>query len=82
MAAESVTPFHGDKDDENPEDFLRSFYRRMGDKTDDTKKAQFPYYLQADSVADEWYSDLGDNEKKHGSASKRPSKKVAKEKAS
>ena len=36
----------------------------MGDKTDDTKKAQFPYYLQADSVADEWYSDLGDNEKK------------------
>ena len=64
MAAEVITPFHGDKEDENPEDFLRAFYRRMGDKSDDTKKAQFPYYLQADSVADEWYTDLGNNEKK------------------
>ena len=32
MAAEIVTSFHGNKDDENPEDFLRAFYRRMGDK--------------------------------------------------
>ena len=36
----------------------------MGTDTDDMKKAQFPYYLQADSIADEWYSDLCDNEKK------------------
>ena len=64
MAAEVITPFHGDKEDENPEDFLRAFYRRMGDKSDETKKAQFQYYLQADSVADEWYADLVDNEKK------------------
>jgi hypothetical protein len=64
MAAEIITPFHGDKEDENPEDFLRAFYRRMGDKTDDTRKAQFPYYLQADSVADDWYAGLVDNEKK------------------
>jgi hypothetical protein len=64
MAAEIITPFQGDKEDENPEDFLRAFYRRMGDKSDDTKKTQFPYYLQADSVADEWYADLIDNEKK------------------
>jgi hypothetical protein len=64
MAAETITPFQGDKEDENPEDFLRAFYRRMGDKTDDTRKAQFPYYLQADSVADEWYMDLVDNDKK------------------
>ena len=49
---------------ENPEDFLRAFYRRMGDKSEDTRKAQFPYYLQADSIADEWYADLVDNEKK------------------
>jgi hypothetical protein len=36
----------------------------MSDKTDDSKKAQFPYYLQADSVADEWFSDLTAPEKK------------------
>jgi hypothetical protein len=64
MAAETITPFQGDKEDENPEDFLRAFYRRMGDKSEDTRKAQFPYYLQADSVADEWYADLVDNDKK------------------
>ena len=62
--AEVVNPFHGDKDDESPEDFWRAFYRRMGDKSDDSKKAQFPYYLQADSVADEWFADLPDAEKK------------------
>ena len=64
MATESVSPFHGDKEDENPEDFLRAFFRRMGDKTDDAKKTQFPYYLQADSAADEWFADLNENEKK------------------
>ena len=64
MAAEVILPFHGDKEDENPEDFLRAFYRRMGDKSDDARKAQFPYYLQADSVADEWYAELVDNDKK------------------
>ena len=64
MATETITPFQGDREDENPEDFLRAFYRRMGDKSNDTKKAQFPYYLQADRVADEWYTDLVDNEKK------------------
>jgi hypothetical protein len=64
MAAEIVAPFQGDKEDENPEDFLRAFYRRMGNGNDDTRKAQFPYYLQADSVADEWYMDLTDGEKK------------------
>jgi len=26
MSSEQVTLFHGDKDDENPEDFLRSFF--------------------------------------------------------
>jgi hypothetical protein len=50
--AKTVTPFQGDKKGESPEDFLRAFYRRMSDKPDDTKKAQFPYYLQAYSVAD------------------------------
>jgi hypothetical protein len=63
-AAETITPFHGDKADENPEDFLQAFFRRMGNNTDDTRKAQFPYYLQADSIANEWYSELTNNEKK------------------
>ena len=36
----------------------------MGDKSEDTRKAQFPYYLQANSVADEWYANLVNNEKK------------------
>jgi hypothetical protein len=62
--AEIVTLFHGDKDDETPEDFLRAFYRRMGDKSDDVKKAQFPYYLQAYSIADDWFTDLGADKKK------------------
>ena len=64
MAAKHVTPFHGDKEDESPEDFLRAYYRRMGDKSDEFKKAQFPYYLQADSVADEWFADLIDQDKR------------------
>lgn len=64
MAAEIITPFHGDKEDENPEDFLRAFHRRMGDKTKDARLNQFPYYLQADSVADELFVDLVDNDKK------------------
>ena len=64
MTTEHITPFHGDKDDENPEDFLRSFYRRMGTANDDTKKQQFCYFLQADSAADEWFDDLSMAEKK------------------
>ena len=64
MASEQITPFQGDKEDENPEDFLRSFFRRMGNNTDDVKKAQFPNYLQADSAADDWFLDLSEAEKK------------------
>jgi len=63
MSSEQVAPFHGDKDDENPEDFLRSFFRRMGTNTDDVKKQQFPNFLQADSVADEWFDELPANDK-------------------
>ena len=63
MTSELVTPFHGDKDDENPEDFLRSFFWRMGTGSDDTRKQQFPNFLQADSVADEWYEELTGDDK-------------------
>ena len=63
MATETIKPFQGDQEDENPEDFLRAFYKRMGNNSDDTRKAQFPYYLQADSPADDWFAELVDNEK-------------------
>jgi hypothetical protein len=84
MPTEQVDPFHGDKEDENPEDFLRSFYRRMGTASDDTKKQQFKYFLQADSAADEWFEDLKQADKKDWNTiedafSKRwPRKKAAK----
>jgi hypothetical protein len=65
--AEIVPPFRGDNEDECPESFLRAFYRRMGDKTDDAKKAQFPHYLQPYSVADDWFSELVEDEKKNWS---------------
>jgi hypothetical protein len=55
MPTEQVNPFHRDKEDENPEDFLRSFYRRMGTADNTVKKQQFRYFLQADSVADKWF---------------------------
>ena len=61
--AEIVTAFRGDNEDENPEDFLRAFFRRMGNCSDETKKSQFPYYLQADSAADDWFADLQDDDK-------------------
>jgi hypothetical protein len=58
MPNEQVEPFHGDKEDENPEDFLRSFFRRMGTASYDVRKQQFPNFLQADSVADDWFDEL------------------------
>ena len=63
MASETVMPFHGDKE-ESQEDFLHTFYRRMGNKTNDSRKNQFCYYLQANGAADEWFSDLAVKEKK------------------
>jgi hypothetical protein len=53
MATEQVKPFHGDKEDKNPEEFLCSFFRCMGMASDNVKKQQFRYFLQADSTADE-----------------------------
>ena len=84
MATEHVNPFHGDKEDENPEDFLCSFYRRMGTASGDTKKQQFLYFLQADSVADEWFDELSEAERKDWNtietafAKRWPRKKAAK----
>jgi hypothetical protein len=68
MPTEHVEPFHGDKEDENPEDFLRAFFRRMGTSSDDVKKQQFRYFLQADSVADEWFDELQPQERKDWNA--------------
>jgi hypothetical protein len=63
MSSEQVAPFYGNKKDENPENFMRSFYRRMGTADDATKKQQFPNFLEADSVADEWFDGLTQAEK-------------------
>lgn len=68
MSNEHVTPFHGDKEDENPEDFIRSFFRRMGTANDEVKKQQFPNFLQADSLADEWFEELTDGDRKDWNA--------------
>jgi hypothetical protein len=40
----------------------------MGTTTDDVKKQQFKYYLQADSAADEWYDGLPPSDKKDWNA--------------
>jgi hypothetical protein len=64
MSNDHVNPFHGDKEDENPEDFLRSFFRRMGSSDDNAKKQQFRNFLQADSAADEWFDELSVADKK------------------
>jgi hypothetical protein len=58
----SRTVFHGDREDENPAEFLWTFLQRVGGNNDEAKK-QFRYYLQADSVADEWYEELAGDEK-------------------
>jgi len=68
MSNEHVAPFHGDNEDENPEDFIRSFFRRMGMANDEVKKQQFPNFLQADSVADEWFEELVQEDKKDWAA--------------
>ena len=83
MVSEIVIPFQGDRENENSEDFLRAFFRGMGDSTDDLKKAQFPNYLKADSVADDWFMDLDRGRKeKLGRDRDRIPEKVAKEEAS
>ena len=64
MATEPVKIFHRDKKDENPDDFLQSFYRQMGSATNNFKKKQFKYFLQADSIADEFFDDLQQDDKK------------------
>lgn len=64
MTSKVVALFHGDKEDENPEDFLQSFFRCMGTSKDDIMKQQFPNYLQADSVTDEWFDELQPADKK------------------
>ena len=70
MPSEQVDLFHGDKEVENPEDFLRVFFRRMGTASDDVKKQQFKYFLQVDSMADEWYEDLKQAKRRIGMPSR------------
>ena len=64
MLLKHVAPFYGDKEDENPENFLRSFFRRMANSNNETKKQQFRYFLQVDSAADEWFDDQPQEDRK------------------
>ena len=59
-----MAPFHGNKKDESPEDFLHSFYRHMGTATDKVRRQQFLNFLQAYSVADKWFEELAIEDKK------------------
>jgi hypothetical protein len=58
-----ATPFHGDRHDEDPSDFLNWFLQYMGTADNKMKARNFIYYLQADSLADEWLEELGVEEK-------------------
>jgi hypothetical protein len=58
--------FHGDKHDEDPEEFLSWFHQctKTGDDPDAFKARMFVNYLQVYSEADEWFEDLPEEEKK------------------
>jgi hypothetical protein len=56
-------PFHGDRHDKDPSDFLNWFLQYMGTADNKMKARNFIYYLQADSLADEWFEELGVEEK-------------------
>jgi hypothetical protein len=56
--------FHGDKYDEDPEEFLIWFHECTRSGDDAFKARNFVNYLQADSIADEWFEELSDEEKR------------------
>ena len=58
-----ATPFHGDRHDEDSSEFLSCFLQYMGTADKKMKAQNFIYYLQADSLADEWFEELGEEEK-------------------
>jgi hypothetical protein len=60
--------FHGDRYDEVPEDFIAYFLQSMGTTDDDYKTRSFIYYLEVDSVADEWYEELPEEGKRNWEA--------------
>ena len=62
-----ATPFHGDRDDEDPSDFLTWFLQYLGSADNKTKAWNFIYYLQVDSLADEWFEGLGEEKEDKGS---------------
>lgn len=62
MTRLQAIPFSGEWN-EDPVDFLRWFLQCMGAADDKTKACHFIYYLKSDSYADEWFEDLGEDEK-------------------
>jgi hypothetical protein len=58
-----MTTFSGNYG-EDPQEFFDRFLQCMGTKGDEFKAKHFIYYLVADSMADEWFEDLQQAEKK------------------
>ena len=58
-----MSVFHGNKHDEDPEEFLRWFLQRTRTGDDAFKARIFVNYLQAYSDADEWFEELPEEDK-------------------
>ena len=59
-----MSVFHGDRYDKDPEEFMTWFLQCTKTGDDTFKARNFINYIQAYSVADNWYEDLPQAEKK------------------
>jgi hypothetical protein len=59
-----MSVFHGDKHDEDPEEFLKQFLQCTKNGDDFFRARNFVNYLQAYSMADEWFEELPEDEKR------------------
>ena len=63
MLLENIPEFSGTQEDKTqPSDFLKAIKRAFltsGSTTDDQKVSLFELYLKSDSLAEEWYNDVG-----------------------
>jgi hypothetical protein len=60
-----MSVFHGDRYNEVPKDFINWFLQCMGAANDDSMAQGFINYLEAYSVADEWFEELPEAEKRN-----------------
>jgi hypothetical protein len=59
-----MSVFHGDKHDEDPEEFLKWFLQCTKNGDDFFRARNFVNYLQVYSMADEWFEELPEDEKR------------------